>query len=195
MSAASSDAPVWADDPICAFQSARVLAIGGPADRAFRVDPWKGWEQGRKRQPRAAVHTARAFEEGVVSVSTTQGVMDRYFKAMGAGQDFSRFFDDGVSWHMVDSGQEVRGPGPVRDYILELHDRMLTGQQRTLVVTDGHAFLEGHSVNPGDGNGSGLAYCLVYDVIDDRISAMRCYGTLADLMPTVKSTQPSDLRA
>jgi hypothetical protein len=32
-------------------------------------------------------------------------------------------------------------------------------------------------------------------VSDDRISAMRCYGTLADLMPIVKSTQPSQVRA
>jgi hypothetical protein len=130
-----------------------------------------------------------------VSVSTTQSVLDRYFKAMGADQDFSRFFDDEITWLMVDSGQEVRGPGPVRDYILELHSRMLTGQQRALVVTDGHAFLEGHSVNAGDGHGSGLAYCLVYDVSDDRISAIRCYGTLADLMPTAESTPPSHLHA
>ena len=126
-----------------------------------------------------------------MSVSTTQSVIDRYFKAMGSDQDFSRFFADDVTWLMVDSGQEVRGPAPVRDYILELHNRMLSGQQRSLVVTDGHAYLEGHSVNAGDGNGSGLAYCLVYDVSDDRISAMRCYGTIADLMPTAKSTPSS----
>ncbi len=65
-----------------------------------------------------------------MSVSATQSVMDRYFEAMGAEQDFSRLFANDVSWLMVDSGQEVRGPGPVRDYILELHNRMLTGQQR-----------------------------------------------------------------
>ena len=44
--------------------------------------------------------------------------MDRYFEAMGAEDDFSRFFDDDVTWLMVDNGQTVRGPGPVRDYIL-----------------------------------------------------------------------------
>ena len=130
-----------------------------------------------------------------MSVSATQSVMDRYFKAMDAEQDFSGFFDDDVSWLMVDSGQELRGPGPVRDYILELHSRMLTGRQRTLVVTDGLAFLEGHSVNAGDGSGAGLAYCLVYDLSDDRILAMRCYGTLADLMTTAETTPPSHLHA
>jgi hypothetical protein len=47
-----------------------------------------------------------------VSVSATQSVIDRYFKAMGAEEDFSRFYDDEVTWLMVDSGQEVQGPGP-----------------------------------------------------------------------------------
>jgi hypothetical protein len=108
--------------------------------------------------------------------------MDRYFEAMGADQDFSRFFEDDVYWRMVDSGQEVRGPGPVRDYLNVLHGKMLTGNQRDLVVTDGHAYLEGDSVNASDGAGPGLAYCLVYDIRDDAISAMRCYGTLARLM-------------
>ena len=91
-----------------------------------------------------------------MSVSSTRS--DRYFAAMGAEEDFSRFFDDDVTWLIVDSGEEVRGPGPVRDYLLELHNRMLSEHQRDLVVTDGHAFLEGHSVNAGSGNGSGLGW-------------------------------------
>ena len=118
-----------------------------------------------------------------MSVSSTRTVMDRYFKAMGAEEDFARFFDDDVTWLMVDSEQEVRGPRPVRDYINELHSKMRTGNQRDLVVADGHAILEGDAVNAGNGAGSGLAYCLIYDVGADSISAMRCYGSLARLMP------------
>jgi hypothetical protein len=118
-----------------------------------------------------------------VAISTTQSVMDRYFAAMGAEEDFSKFFDEDVTWLMVDSEQEVRGAGPVRDYILELHSRMLSGDQSELVLADGHAFLEGSRVNADDEAGPGLDFCLVYDVRDDRISAMRCYGTLARLMP------------
>ena len=120
-------------------------------------------------------------EELEVSVSRTQALMDRYFATMGAEEDFSVFFEDDVTWRWVESGHEVRGAAPVRDYILALHSRMHGGDQRGLVVADGHALLEGGSVNAGGGNGPGLAYCLVYDVRDDRISAMRCYGTLARL--------------
>jgi hypothetical protein len=81
------------------------------------------------------------------------------------------------------TGQEVRGARPVRDYILELQSRMLSGSQSELVVGDGRALLGGSQVNAADEGGTGLAYCLVYDVGDDRISEMRCYGTLARLMP------------
>ncbi len=80
----------------------------------------------------------------------------------------------------VDSGQ-VRGAVAVRDDVLDLHSRMTGGNQRPLVVADGHATSEGDSVGVEDG-GPGLSSCLVYDVLGDRITAMRCYGTLAQLM-------------
>ena len=116
-----------------------------------------------------------------MSAGSTQNLMNRYFAAMGAGEDFSRFFDADVIWLMVDSGQEVRGPTAVREYILELHDKMHAGDQRDLVAADGHAFLEGTSKH-GSAGAADLTYCLVYDIMNDQISAMRCYGTLARLM-------------
>ena len=125
-----------------------------------------------------------------MSVAGTQSVMDRYFEAMGAEDDFSRSFDDDVTWLMVDNGQTVRGPGPVRDYILELHSKISSMDSRPLVVTEEHAFLEAHSINADNGPGSGLHFCLVYDVTGDHISAMRCYGTVAALMPRPDSTPP-----
>lgn len=125
---------------------------------------------------------AALAEEVTVSVQRTRSLLDRYFAAMGAEEDFSKFFEENVTWLMVDSRQTVRGPGFVRDYILKLHSRMQSGDQRPLVVADDHAILEGSSVNAGDAHDSGMAYCLVYEVRDDRISAVRCYGTLARLM-------------
>lgn len=118
-----------------------------------------------------------------MSVAGVQAVMDRYFAAMGAGEDFAELFDEDVTWLMVDSGQEVRGPTAVRTYLDVLHAKMSSGDNRELVVAEGHAVLEGSSVNAGGDHGSGLAFCLVYDVTDTRITAMRCYGSLARLMP------------
>jgi hypothetical protein len=130
-----------------------------------------------------------------MSVSSTQSVMDRYFAVMGAAEDFSPSFDDDVTWLMVDNGHEVRGPGPVRDYILELHGKISSMDSRPLVVTDRQAFLEAHSINADQDAGSGLNFCLVYDVSDDHITAMRCYGNVAALMPRWESTAPTILPA
>jgi hypothetical protein len=137
----------------------------------------------REGDEAGVLHRRRsAVEEDTVTVSRTQGVMERYFSLMTADEDFSRCFAEDVSWLMVDSGDLVSGREPVRDYLLRLHGRMRSGQQRPLVVTDGHAFLEGDAVNADEGDGRGLAYCLVYDITGDAISAMRCYGTLARLL-------------
>ena len=35
---------------------------------------------------------------------------------------------------------------------------------------------------PG-GTGSRIYYCVAYDVVDDRIAAMRCYGSIAQVSP------------
>ena len=127
-----------------------------------------------------------------MSVERTQSTIDRYFAVMAAEEDFAPFFDEEVTWLMVDDGHEVRGAEPVRDHILELHGRMQGGDQRPLVVTDGHAYLEGRTAGPGAGDEPNLAYCLVYDVEDDRITALRCYGTIARLMSRPDREGPSD---
>jgi hypothetical protein len=112
-----------------------------------------------------------------MSADSTRRVMERYFDAMGQDQDFSRFFSADVTWTTVDTAEQVSGPAAVRQYILDLHAQMSSGEQRELDVSDAHAYLEGSDVN-GD---PGLVYCLVYDVQDDQITAIRCYGTLATL--------------
>jgi hypothetical protein len=146
------------------------------------------WDESsvRRRRQRLFATDEWPLRRNHVSIAVTQSAMDRYFAAMNAEEDFSEFFEEGVTWLMVDSGQEVRGPEAVRNYIMELHSRMLSGDQGELVLADGHAFLEGNGVNAAENGGPGLSYCLVYDLRDDRISAMRCYGNLAHLMPAVE---------
>jgi hypothetical protein len=116
-----------------------------------------------------------------MTVEATQATMDRYFKLMNSDQDFSEVYTPDIRWLVLDTGQEVRGPTVVRDYINELHSKMRGGGQRDLVVADEHAYLEGDGIN-ADASNPGLSYCLVYDVSNALITDMRCYGTLATLM-------------
>jgi len=117
-----------------------------------------------------------------VSVAESSAVMHDYFGAMDRDEDFSVSFTEDVTWLMMDTGQEVRGPSAVRDYILELHAKIVSQQSGELVVSDHHAYLEGLSVRTGEEGSPAYSYCLVYDLQGSRISAMRCYGTLAALM-------------
>jgi hypothetical protein len=83
-----------------------------------------------------------------------------------------------VTWTTTDTGQQVRGPSSVRDYIVALHNNMFDAQTRRLVVSDGHAYLEGDCLQGPTGTTSRIYYCIAYDVVGNRIAAMRCYGPI-----------------
>lgn len=118
-----------------------------------------------------------------MTTEQTASTMDQYFDAMGRAEDFSVFFTEDVSWLMVDSGQEVRGAGAVKDYIFDLHSRMFSQEQvHDIVVTEHNAYVEGEAVNAVEGASRGLVYCIVYEFAGARIDAMRCYGSIASLM-------------
>jgi SnoaL-like domain len=131
--------------------------------------------------------------EARMSLDQTQRTMDRYFGAMGRHDDFSTFFTADVTWTMMESGQEVRGPAAVRDYIHVLHSKMFEHQQRALAVSDGHAYLEGDCVDAPDATVPRYDYCLVYDLEADQITAMRCYGSIARLMPQAEAAEAVQL--
>src|SRR4029453_2832530 len=50
--------------------------------------------------------------EAHMGEQTTRGVMDRYFKRMGAGEDFSDCYTADVTWTTFDDGRQVHGAGP-----------------------------------------------------------------------------------
>jgi hypothetical protein len=111
--------------------------------------------------------------------------MQQYFATMGRRENLSQFFTEDVTGLMADSGEQVRGATAVRDYILQLHSRIVSQESNGLVVTDAKAYLEGFSVKSTMATSLEYSYCLVYDLHGSRISAMRCYGTLAELMAPV----------
>jgi hypothetical protein len=116
-----------------------------------------------------------------MSVEQTQQTMDHYFDVMGGGGDFAEFYTTDVTWTTMDTGQDVRGASPVRDFIVALHNTMFDAQTRSIVVSDGHAYLEGDCLEAPTGTSSRIYYCVAYDVVDDRIAAMRCYGPIAPM--------------
>ena len=45
---------------------------------------------------------------------------------MGRRENLSQFFTEDVTGLMADSGEQVRGATAVRDYILQLHSRIVS---------------------------------------------------------------------
>jgi hypothetical protein len=109
--------------------------------------------------------------------------MNHYFEVMGRGGDFAKFYTADVTWTTTGTGQDVRGPSSVRDFIVALHNNMSDAQTRRIGVSDGHAYLEGDCLEAPTGTNSRISYCVAYDVVDDRIAAMRCYGPIAPMCP------------
>ena len=88
----------------------------------------------------------------------TKEVMDRYFKRMGAGEDFSDCYTADVTWTTFDDGSLVHGAGPVREYLVALHENMVDARTRRLIFADSAAYLEGDCAAASTGGINRIAY-------------------------------------
>jgi hypothetical protein len=114
-----------------------------------------------------------------MQADNTQRVMGGYFEALATGH-FQQFLTDDVTWTTVESGAEIKGAGAVEQAVNGLHSRMSDLRTRHLVLSDRAAILEGTCA--GQDGGNRIAYCVAYDLLGDRIVAMRAYGQIASLM-------------
>ena len=121
------------------------------------------------------------MSERTGSAESNRRVLHDYFDVMSAGGDLADFFSEDVTWANMESGERFTGPAAVRDYITTLHTRLFEARAegRSLDVTDAHAFLEGEFV--GTSTEVRVPFCLVYDVRDGRITAMRLYMSFGSL--------------
>jgi ketosteroid isomerase-like protein len=123
-----------------------------------------------------------------MTVEFTQQVVDHYFAQMQDG-DIADSFADDVTWTIIEEGVVVRGRFAVRDHINDLHGLMADTQTRALAVTDGTAYLEGDCLAAPDATAR-TAFCLVYDVNGDQITAMRVYGSVESRVGAAPATVP-----
>ena len=121
-----------------------------------------------------------------MSVEATSETMRSYLDALVAQGDFADYFTDDVTWATVGSGQQMQGREPVRDFLIWMHTHAFDARPKvkTLVVGDGPAALEADFVGthtgeflgmPTSGKSVQVPYCVVYDLRDDKIAALRAY--------------------
>jgi steroid delta-isomerase-like uncharacterized protein len=121
-----------------------------------------------------------------MSVEATATTMRSYLDALVARDNFADYFTDDVTWTIIGTDQQVQGREPVRDFLSWMHTQAFDArpQVKTLVVGDGQAVLEADLVGthtgeflgmPATGRSVQVPYCVVYDLRDGQIAALRAY--------------------
>ena len=111
-----------------------------------------------------------------MTVADTKRTIDRCFDLMGPGIDFDACYAADVTWLVADTGEAIEGAHSVRDYVVALHGSLTAMRTRQLVVGDDSVYLERDCAAQSPGAVGRTHYCMAYDVRDDLIAAIRCYG-------------------
>jgi steroid delta-isomerase-like uncharacterized protein len=121
-----------------------------------------------------------------MTVEATAQTMRAYLDAFLARGDFADYFTDDVTWTTVGTGQELQGRQPVHDFLSWMHTQAFDAHPKvkTLIIADGQAALEADFVGthtgefldiPPTGKSVQVPYCVVYDLWDDKLAALRAY--------------------
>ena len=115
-----------------------------------------------------------------MTADQTRRVMSAYFDALEAGS-FAQFFTEDVVWTTIQSDTHIKGPEAVQDAINVLQGRLHDLRTSQLVFAESAAHIEGSGADTtGE---SRIPYCVAYDLVGERIRAMRAYGDIAKFMP------------
>ncbi len=115
-----------------------------------------------------------------MATDQTRRVMSAYFDALETGR-FAEVFTEDVVWTTIQSDTHIKGPEAVQDAINVLHARLQDLRTSQLVFDERAAYIEGSGADAtGD---SRIPYCVAYDLVGERIRAMRAYGNIAECMP------------
>jgi len=137
-----------------------------------------------------------------MSVEETQQTMQRYLDALLARGDFASCFADDVEWTTMETGDHVRGRDAVRDYIVAMHTQLFDAvpELRSVATSDGFAALEAVFVGtqiaefggvPATGASIRVPYAMAYDLVDDKITALRAYLPLHAMVEQLRAAAPA----
>jgi steroid delta-isomerase-like uncharacterized protein len=125
-----------------------------------------------------------------MSLDASTKLIDSYLQTLLSGGDFAQYFSDDVVWTTMETGDQVRGREAVRDYIVALHTQLFDAhpEVRSVTVGQGTAALEADFVGTHIGEFAGIPatgatlrvpYCVIYDLADGAIRALRGYIPIA----------------
>ena len=124
--------------------------------------------------------------QGKMSVERTQATMTAYFQDLLGGERYARHFADDVVVTLMWTDQVLRGRDAAEQMINYLHQQAFAARPvlKNSFVGEGQAVAEADFVGKHSGEFAGVAasgkdvnmpYCVVYDLDEDKITALRLY--------------------
>ena len=128
-----------------------------------------------------------------MTVEETEHTIRAYLDALQTGGDFAAYFADDVTWTTMETGDQMHGRDPVRDFIVALHSQLFDASPEfgNVTVADGVAALEAVFVGthiaefagvPATGAPVRLPYAVSYDISGGKIDALRAYFPITALI-------------
>ena len=124
--------------------------------------------------------------------------IEAYLYALATRGSFAEFFTERVTFDMVGAGETVTGRDEVAKVIRSSHEEVFDGRMvlRSLAVDTavGRAAIEADFVGRHTGEFAGIEatgrevrvpYSVHYDLVEERISALRIYGLAPGLVAAV----------
>ncbi len=133
-----------------------------------------------------------------MTAEETERTIRAYLDDLLTGGDFAAFFDDEIVWTTMETGDQIRGREAVRDFIVALHTQWFQAapEVKTVTFTNGVAGLEAVFAATHTGEFAGipptgmqvrLPYACVYDVVNEKITALRAYFPILALIQQLQS--------
>jgi steroid delta-isomerase-like uncharacterized protein len=134
-----------------------------------------------------------------MSLEVTRQVMSAYLQALSERGQLAPHFANDVVFKVMGSGQQVQGRDAVAEFIRWFHEVAFDARPKfkATFVVDGHATLEAEFVGQHIGEFFGVPasyqtvrvpYAVVYDLIDDQITALRFYMPMNVLMEQISTS-------
>ena len=142
-----------------------------------------------------------------MSAEQVRETLQQYVEVLLARGEYGRFFDDDIEFALMGTDQQTRGAEAAEQTIRFLHEIAFDAEPEitSLVVDDHGAAAEAFFVGTHTGEFSGVSatgnpvrvpYSVFYDVDGDKITALRIYMPMDQLIAQISgATEPEVARS
>jgi len=131
-----------------------------------------------------------------MSVESTRETLAAYLRVLVQRGPYATYFADDVTFSVMGTGQEVKGRDAVEQFIRYFHEQAFDAEPKVknTIVADSQAVLEADFVGTHIGEFAGVPasrrhvnvpYAVVYDLKNDKITALRAYIPMDALLQQI----------